>query len=352
MAFNNAYSYLTLDQFFENSRPVTNFGRNRAQYRGPAPGRSHTLPMCNPPAPKPVRSYSQCASTLNSKKPWENRSQKYMFWDQEKGCWLPQTEPHNWVMGPKEKELLYTPKAIQQWDDFDYRKGCWVTRRIYSNGDMEESLDQGWTWKNWCPININPWKAVYPPTLPIDQSQIRQMEKLQFTEAWVNRTDPRYKMGQNFTKAKPWEHPHTSSHMMRVNNELKHAQKVFKRYMWHYHHPNSFPDQDEPARVYYCGQRYTEDSGARKMAQKCHKVYKNPNSFRPQQTRIEVREHGHILGIFHFDKNSKAPETITLDSGITMTRLPNKSKINHIGLKVQKCRWKMTWTEPFYVPPF
>ncbi|HXC03258.1 MAG TPA: hypothetical protein VNZ86_00825, partial [Bacteroidia bacterium] len=106
-------------------------------------------------------------------------------------------------MDLKQKELLYTPKAIRQWDDFDYRKGCWVTRRIYSNRDMEESLDQGWTWKNWCPININPWKAVYPPTLPIDQSLIRQMEKLRFNEAWANRTDPKYKMGQNFTKAKP-----------------------------------------------------------------------------------------------------------------------------------------------------
>ena len=157
-------------------------------------------------------------------------------------------------MGLKEKELLYTPKALQQWDDFDYRKGCWVTQRIYSNRDMEESLDQGWMWKSWCPININPWKAAYLLTIPIDQSMIRQMEKLQFTEAWANQTDPKYKMGQNFTKAKPWDHPHTSSHM-RVNNELKHAQKVLKKYNWHYHHPNSFPDKDdELSHVYYCGQ--------------------------------------------------------------------------------------------------
>ena len=337
MAFNNAYSYLTLDQFFENSRPVTNFGRNRAQYRGPAPGRSHTLPMCNPPAPKPVRSYSQCASTLNSKKPWENRSQKYMFWDQEKGCWLPQTEPHNWVMGPKEKELLYTPKAIRQWDDFDYRKKCWVTWRIYSNGDMEESLDQGWTWKNWCPININPWKAAYPPTIPIDQSQIRQMEKLWFVEAWANRTDPKYKMGQNFTKGKPWEHPHASNYWKTVN-ELKYAQKVLKRYHWHYHHPNSFPIQDEPTWTYYRGQRNN--------VQKCQK--EEP----PKKVHIEVREHGHLLGIFRFDENSKAPETITLDLGITMMKLPNKAKVTHMGLKVQKRRWKTTWIEPYHVLPF
>ena len=113
-------------------------------------------------------------------------------------------------------------------------------------------------------------------------------------------------------------------------NELKHAQKVLKRYTWHYHHPNSFPDQDEPARVYYCGQRYTE--GPRNKAQNSHKV--EP----PKKVRIEVREHGHLLGIFHFDKNSKAPETITLDSGITMRRLPNKAKVDHIGLKVQKRR--------------
>ncbi|KAF8330486.1 hypothetical protein F5887DRAFT_1081651 [Amanita rubescens] len=118
--------------------------------------------------------------------------------------------------------MLREKHPIRIWDDVTL-SGTWVHRRIFPNGDMEESFDQGWTWKQWTPININPWHATYPRIVPIENHWRRNMEKLACPHVpWAHsskatKSSPSsYKPGTeplrpNFTKGKPWE-KHTSEH--------------------------------------------------------------------------------------------------------------------------------------------
>jgi hypothetical protein len=144
---------------------------------GPAMQRARTTPMCQPPKKKPVRSWSDHAMGLNHKQ-WTYPVKEKPHWNPVTKNWNQATWPGDWDMCPQDYELLCTPRAIRVWDDVDYNLGRWVTRRIFPNGDMQQSTDQGWTWRPWTPIHINPWHAAYPRRIPLDHSMRRNMERL------------------------------------------------------------------------------------------------------------------------------------------------------------------------------
>ena len=202
MAFTNSFS--SFAQFLddvERAETLTQDGwvllqeqqrraRNEQPFGPALPTRASTLPMTSrPPAYQPKRSYSETAQNLRSADPWKQPIQTgdWIPWEWIKdergrpsfrtGSYRSLMTEKDWIMEQKHRELLREKRPIRTWDDVTFG-GVWVTRRIFPNGDMEESFDQGWTWKQWCPISINPWHAAYPRVRPIEQHLQRAMKTL------------------------------------------------------------------------------------------------------------------------------------------------------------------------------
>ncbi len=217
---------------------------NIRQFSGPAMSseRTASLPMLSqPPAYQPKRSYSD---QVKKGQTWETYIPQGLVdkWFvhnvyNDKGRVMFRTRTscsdqslNKWQLSQKDQALLSLPIPIKEWDYVAWNgEAVWVKHRIFPNGDMEQSFDQGWTWATWTPSNINPWHVAYPRTMPLE-------DKWRPNQARASTSKPsHYKLGQkpmkgDFTKANPWNR-HTSEHGKPPKKEeakvLNHLLKIF-----------------------------------------------------------------------------------------------------------------------------
>ncbi len=242
----NSFSPLSFAEFL-NQQELNNIQHdmlNIRQFAGPAMSseRTASLPMLSrPPAYQPKRSYSDQVKNGQTQETYipqglvdrwiihnvYNDKGRVMF---QTGTSCSDQLPNKWQLSWKDQALLSLPIPIKEWDDVAWNsEAVWVKHHIFPNGDMEQSFDQGWTWAQWTPSNINPWHAAYPCTVPLDN---RRRSK----QAMTSSLKPtHYKLGQkpmkgDFTKANPWNR-HTSEHGKLPKKEeakvLNHLLKIF-----------------------------------------------------------------------------------------------------------------------------
>ncbi len=217
----NSFSPLSFAEFL-NQQELNKIQQdmlNTRQFAGPAmssTGRTASLPMLSrPPAYQPKRSYSDRVSNGQKRDTYipEGLVDKWITHNvyNNKGRLMFRTGesqsaqlPSRWQLDHKAQALLSLPVPIKEWDDVAWNgEAVWVKRRIFPNGDMEQSFDQGWIWKPWTPSNINPWHAAYPRIMPLE-------EKRRPNQAKASMSKPsHFKLGTkpmkgDFTKAAPW----------------------------------------------------------------------------------------------------------------------------------------------------
>ncbi len=183
----NSFSPLSFAEFL-NQQELNNIQHdmlNIRQFAGLAmssTGRTASLPMLSRPlAYQPKRSYSDQVRKGQRRDTYipEGLVDKWIVHNvyNDKGRLMfrmgstPSDQlPTRWQLTHKDQALLSLPIPIKEWDDVAWNgEAVWVKRRIFPNGDMEQSFNQGFTWAAWTPSNINPWHAAYPCIMPLDE---------------------------------------------------------------------------------------------------------------------------------------------------------------------------------------
>src|SRR6266550_4046477 len=181
----NSFSPLSFAEFL-NQQELNNIQHdmlNIRQFAGPAMSseRTASLPMLSrPPAYQLKRSYSDQVKNGQTRETYipQRLVDRWIVHNvyNDKGQVMFRTRtscsdqlPNKWQLSRKDQALLSLPIPIKEWDNVAWNgEAVWVKHHIFPNGDMEQSFDQGWTWATWNPLNINPWHAAYPHTVPLE----------------------------------------------------------------------------------------------------------------------------------------------------------------------------------------